>query len=80
MISIGIALNVICFLVILVLRLEFYDYMSNISFSIFCVFCGITVFSDAMSYHPAWHYCCLGFSVASIVGFVVSAIVVIVQL
>ena len=80
MISIGIALDVICFLVLLVLRLEFYDYMSNISFSIFVVFCGIMVLADVSAYHPAWHYCCLGFSVAAMVGFLVAAIVVIVQL
>ena len=78
MITIGICLELAAVVAVVILRIEYGDYMTGISFYTFLSFCFLSVISDLSAYSPAWHYCCLGFSVASLIGFIASAIVLIV--
>ena len=76
MISLGIALEIAGGILGIVIRHAFVGFMSTVSFWIFISFTIIALLADACSFRPGWHYCCLGFSVASIVGYSVSGVTI----
>ena len=80
MISIGIFLEILAVICLIIIRYEFPGYLSNITFGAFVAFSAVLFIADLAAYAPAWHYCCLGFSVSAMVGFLASMTIMIVQL
>ena len=77
MISIGIFLEILAVICLVIIRHEFPGYLSNITFGAFILFTSVLFIADLAAYSPAWHYCCLGFSVAAMVGFLASMTIMI---